>query len=405
MELIGFNLKSRKKILIYFCLTLIFSLLFSNCSKNKSENNPNNLNNQPLNFTSQFSRYSGNPILNPRNMVSPITDTRKIGFLADPCSFWDQEQSVWRIFWTFWDVEADLAGQGQPGIWGATSKDGLNFETLDELALNSLGTFDQESVETCDVIKAPDPNDPSQSIYFMYYSGNSDNGEGLFKMGLALSRDGIHFDPISSSLSPKNQEGLLFTIQDSFAGAGENTPGNFITDPTVVYRNGEFKMWSLCIQQFPAADANGGICYHTSSDGINWTHLGIVNGLDGVGFPIQPTVYFNENSNEYEMLFVGDTPADEGEIHNPLTNLSLRVKGWYGARSTDGFNWQLKSEERLFIENTNLLWENSGVATGADATVKDGNLYFHYPSLTTEGGSVFADILNWPINLATKKLD
>ena len=102
---------------------------------------------------------------------------------------------------------------------------------------------------------------------------------------------------------------------------------------------------------------------------------------------------------------MADSVEDEQQIHT-AGNLGLRVKGWYLASSVDGLNWTSENDDkRVFVENLGLPWEDLGVATGADAEVKEGNLYFFYPSLTSKGGSLFGDIPNWPVNLATKSLN
>ena len=357
-------------------------------------------------FQDSFTRYANNSVINPRDLTSPLSQTKTVGNVADPCSFWDEEKKTWRVFWSLWDINNDLNGLPSTGIFGATSTDGVNFTQLPNLSLEQQGTFDSKTIETCDIVKAPHPT-TGLPVYFMYYSGSVetvDEDLSLYKIGLALSEDGEYFTPLSNSLSPGADPGLLFGVDEGLPGSID-TPGNAITDPTIVYTNNSFYMWTLCLRQVPSNNMAGGICFHTSNDGVNWTHHGLTQGLTSIAFPIQPTVYFNHLKNRFEMLFIADTPEEEQEIHDAGTNLELRVKGWYQAHSDDGLSWTLTSNQRVFSENTNLPWENGGFATGADAEVQGDNLFFYYPSFTTRGGSLLGNILNWPLNLATKKLD
>ncbi len=352
--------------------------------------------------TGFFTRHPGNPVINLRDLTSPTSNTNNMVGTMDPCVLWDESESLWRAYWSFWDVHAEENGLPAAGIYGATSTDGIHFVPLEQLALDQLGSFDSDSTETCDVIKVPDgpgQNTPKGGVYYMYFSGNDDESDGHHKMGLALSLDGEHFAPISAVDSPKGIEGLLFSVDDLLEG--EDLVGNFVTDPTVLLTDEGFSMWSLCVLQIPSP--NGGICYSTSVDGIHWEHHGLVNGLER-GFPIQPTVFYNPQEDRLDMYVVMDTLAEEGLRHDYDTNLDLRVKGFFHATSADGMNWTEVSQERIFEEDLSLTSEDRGLATGADAEVKDGIVYFFYPSFTTLGGSVFGSLLNWPLNLATGQL-
>lgn len=394
-----------KYFFIFGCILPIVATM-NNCSppKSSSPSSPNALEENELVFSSKYQRYKFNPVVNPRDLISPVTQSKKVMHAADPCAFWDEDESLWRVFFSFWDLEAENTGK-LGGLWGATSSDGINFTPPSSLVLNQLGSFDSESTETCDIVKAPDPVHPQSEIYFLYFSGNSisNHDTPYHKIGLATSKDGLVFDPISPSSSPKNEEGLLFTGADVLGGP--EVPGNYITDPTVLFINNKFYMWTLCIKQIPEAEANGGICYHESMDGINWVHHGLTSGLTTIAFPIQPSVYFNHKRNRFEMIVVADTPAEESEIHDVETNLTLRVKGWYQAHSSNGKDWTYTNTDRVFLEDTDILWENGGLATGGDVAVKNDHLYFYYPSFTSEGGSLLGNLLNWPLNLATKKLE
>jgi len=350
---------------------------------------------------SEFERHSFNPIINPRRIVSPLSKTNKIAGTADPCALWDPLTSKWRIFWSVWDVASEERGESATGILGAVSSDGENFVVNKKLSLSVNSSFESGSVETCDVVTTGDDS------YYMYYSASTDtigDPEKTFhKIGLAISKDGVSFKQLSDKKSKDGIKGLLFSAADIFDV--EDVPGNFVTDPTVVVRNDGYHMWTLCVVQVPESKANGGVCYHTSKDGIKWKHHGITKGLNFQNvMPIQPTVFYNKKMSRYDMYFVNDLPSEEKKIHNYSTNLGLRVKGFYHATSKNGFDWKIANDrKRVFSEDNKFFYENSGLATGADAVLKGDIIHFFYPSFTTFGGSIFNDLLNWPLNKASKR--
>lgn len=350
-----------------------------------------------------FVRYTGNPVINPRELKSPTSGTFSVACTADPCALWDERAQKWRVYWTFWDWYAEEHDQMAAGIFGATSADGKNFVPLDTLALEQQGTFDTGSVETCDVVMVDDPENSGSKLYYMYYSASilDDHDEPCFhQVGLAISRDGERFTPLSAERSKDGIPGLLFSVGDVLGGIDDTE--NFIADPTVVVVDGTFHMWTLCVELVP--EPNGGICYHTSHDGISWSHHGVISGLNRA-CAIQPTVFRNPRKDRFEMYVVMDTPEEEAEIHDMATNLELRVSAFYHATSIDGLTWTESSSDPAFFEDTSYQSENRGLATGADAEYKDGVVYLYYPSFTTLGGSGFGTLLNWPLNLATMPLE
>ncbi|MEL6546545.1 MAG: hypothetical protein AAFQ82_18095, partial [Myxococcota bacterium] len=262
---------------------------------------------------SDFVRVGDEPVLNPRSLVAPISGEPSMFALGDPCAVWDSESQLWRVYWSYTDLLSEEAGGIATGIVGATSADGVNFTINPVLSVEPLGTFDTSSVETCDVIIVGEGN---ERTFYMFYSGaqaeNSTDPEAAakYKIALATSTDGVRFTPISASESPVGQEGVLFG-NPKVSGAPD-VFGNFITDPVAVYRDGTFHLWTLCIDQIP--EPFGGICYHTSSDALQWTHHGVVSGLNRA-FAIQPTVYFNPTLERFEMYVEMDTPEEEAQIH------------------------------------------------------------------------------------------
>ena len=113
-------------------------------------------------------------------------------------------------------------------------------------------------------------------------------------------------------------------------------------------------------------------------------------------------MFFNPQDNLFEMYVVMDTPDEEARIHDLEVNLTLRVTGFYHATSPDGHTWTWDPMQ-AFGEDTSLPWEDLGLATAADAELRDDEVFFFYPSLTTAGGSVLPPLANWPLNLAMRR--
>lgn len=354
--------------------------------------------------TLSFVRDLGGPVLNPRTIPSPHSDGNNTLGVFDPCSVWDPDAGVWRVYWSFADQEAEEAGEPATGMMGASAADGRAFVPYAELALEQQGTFDTSSVETCDIVRVPDPDNADQQLFYMFYSGSSvpanEDASSIYRIALAISRDGVRFEPIPTERSRGGVAGVLFGTEEAL-GAPE-IEGNFITDPTVVLVDGTFHMWTFCAVTIP--EPNGGVCYHTSPDGYTWTHRGISTGFTR-GAPIQPTVWYDPIDEEFEMLVILDTPEEEAPIHDFPTNLELRIVGYFHATSQDGLNWEADEERRVFEQDLSLMWEDGGLATGGDVTYRDGSLWFYYPSLTTQGGGYLGGtLLNWPLNLARARV-
>jgi hypothetical protein len=340
------------------------------------------------------------PVLDVRVQPSPSTGRPTMLGAFDPCTVWDPQAQRWRAYFTFADDVAEQSNLPRAGIAAAVSDspDGTSFSVLPELALTQLGTFDSESVETCDVVRVEDDESPTGQRFLMFYSGGRGQTDSNYVIALATSEDGVSFEPLESELARDGEAGVLFGVSEAM-GAPE-VDGNFITDPVVAVREGLFHLWTLCIQQVPKREIGGGICHATSPDAITWTHLGPVEGLDRA-FAIQPTVFFNPELDLFEMYVVMDTPREEALIHNFNVNLALRVSGFYHATSADGMSWEYDPVQ-AFSEDTSLPWEDLGLATAADAEYLDGEVFFFYPSLTTQGGSILGEIANWPLNLALR---
>lgn len=352
--------------------------------------------------TTTWSRYANNLILNPA--LFKFGAAQLPGYnTADPCIMFDKKTNKFHAYFSSVDIGRDVQVTGH-----AESSDGATNWTLKPtfaLDIGAAGSWDRLSIETCSVHSVE--VSPGVFKYFLFYSAtNTDVGSNndLFKIGLAVSDNPDSFTRISAAESPKGIAGLLFDVKDAFR-ANSTVVSGLVTDPDIVYVNGVFKMWFFCAGQNSAgAYIEGGICYATSTDGINWTQLGSLPTLlntSTVGVVAQqPSVIYNDVKKIYEMWLVIDDPA-YANIGIP----GLAVGGYYHATSSDGINWIYDSKTSFdFTWNKSLAYENVGLATGADVLFYNNTYYMYYPSFTTQNVPAgYYQSFTWGLNLATKK--
>ena len=168
------------------------------------------------------------PVLDPRQNDSPITGEPTMLGIFDPCAVWDPRDERWRVYFTFADNVAETSGLARAGLAGAVSSDptGTSFVVNDGLAVEQLGTFDSESVETCDVIV--DPFSETRR-FLLYYSGNRGVTDSDYVVALATSDDGVRFDALAPELARDGEAGVLFGVEEALGGMAAE--GNFVTAP------------------------------------------------------------------------------------------------------------------------------------------------------------------------------
>ncbi len=354
--------------------------------------------------TTTWTRYVNNLVLNPAKLKFGVSQMPMYN-IGDPCVMFDKKTNKFHAYFSSADMGSDIVVMGH-----AESNDGASWTLNQQIALGGggNGTWDMISIETCSVHSVE--TSPGVFKYYMFYSATStDSGPGansdLYEVGLAVSDNPNVFTRISASQSPKGQAGLLFDIKDAFAQVNPAVVSGLVTDPEVIYENGTFKMWMFCAgQNSTGSYIEGGICYATSTNGINWTHKGTLNSLlntSTVGVVAQqPTIIYNDVKKIYEMWLVIDDPA-----YANLGQGGLAVGGYYRATSTDGINWTYASKTSYdFAWNKNVASENIGLVTGPDMLFINNTYYLFYPSFTTQGvPSGYYTPYTWGLNLATKK--
>ncbi len=352
--------------------------------------------------TTTWSRYPNNLIINPAQFKFGAAQLAGYN-TADPCIMFDKKTNKFHAYFSSVDIGRDVQVMGH-----AESADGATGWTVKStfaLDIGPTNSWDQLSIETCSVHSVE--TSPGVFKYYLFYSAtNTDVGTNgdLFKIGLATSDNPDSFTRITATQSPKGLAGQLFDVKDAFA-KNTSVVNGLVTDPDVIYQDGQFKMWFFCAgQNSSGAYIEGGICYATSADGIRWTQQGSLPSLlnsSTVGLVAQqPSVVYNSDKKLYEMWVVIDDPA-YANIGIP----GLATGGYYYASSADGINWTYKSKTAYdFSWNKNVSSENIGLAVGCDVLYMNGFYYMYYPSFTTQNvPSGYYQSFTWGLNLATKK--
>jgi predicted GH43/DUF377 family glycosyl hydrolase len=154
--------------------------------------------------------------------------------------------TIYKMWYSGWDGTTVQIGY-------ALSGDGVTWERQPTpvLTLGAQGSWDDESLTVSSVLYV-------NGVYHMWYSGQ--HNRRFWAIGYATSSDGIHWTkhPQNPVLTPGQTNEW-----DDWAVAGAN----------VSYENGTFKMWYTGIyhEQLDAFNWRNEFGYATSSDGVRWT--------------------------------------------------------------------------------------------------------------------------------------
>jgi len=155
--------------------------------------------------------------------------------------------------------------------------------------------------------------DPFGDGYLMYYTGQWwDHTGGYSKIGLARSKDGIHFERV--------QREPIMVPEADFEGAS-------VMNPFVMYENGRFRMWYAAGETYEP----NVICYAESDDGVHF-----VKHADNPIFTCAP-----ENPYEQNRIGACDILKDEdGYLMFYIGYRDIHTACICAARSKDGItNW------------------------------------------------------------------
>jgi predicted GH43/DUF377 family glycosyl hydrolase len=195
----------------------------------------------------------------------------------------------------------------------AISRDGLHWEMANDgqpvFEPGPPGSFDAKSVSHPFVLRVGDE-------YWMWYGAIDGRfardigfpavgGVRVERIGLAKSKDGIHWNRLPRPVLDNGPAGSMDSIQ--------------ATGMHVIRKNNEFWMW------YGPYDGRHGIALATSSDGVRWTRHNNGRPIEGLVGDAQfaPSVYFD--GKQFFMLYNHDWHGS-----------------WamYAAISNDGIHWQ-----------------------------------------------------------------
>lgn len=207
-------------------------------------------------------------------------------------------------------------------VWGgdthlqySTSVDGVTWSQpvlLPGLGVGASGSFDQTSLFGAAVIYSE-----SLNMYQMWYTGQKLAGFSDFRIGYAISPDGISWTKV-----PGPGTGGSVIDKGMLPGEGEK-----VQQPVVLLEGSVYKMWYHGSD--PPGSNESGIFYAESNDGINWTKLGKVidrgpSGAFDFGGTYPRTII--KSDEEYQLWY--DIDNDQSRIYNTAY-----------ATSADGLNW------------------------------------------------------------------
>lgn len=215
------------------------------------------------------------------------------------------------------------------------------------------GTWDSNSVRDPDIKY-------DNGIFRMYYLGYNGN-DGIFKIGLALSSDGINW--VRSDKNP-----VLSPDGNDPSEIGES-------GPSVIYDEGIYKMWYEAIPQ--EGFGTYVIKYATSSNGINWTKQGRINlpsQIQGNETQADPSVL--KINSEYRMWYT---------VNDGHWKISY-------ATSNDGVNWTPYANNPVISPSQP--WEGGDTAAPS-VQRNETNYEMYYATSGTISFATSTDGINW----------
>ncbi|MFH2019881.1 MAG: DUF2341 domain-containing protein [archaeon] len=284
------------------------------------------LNIQNVSLINNWVKYSSNPVLTA-GANNQWDDTN----VSAP-SIIKAENGTYQMWYTGRD---DLANQFRIGY--ATSSDGKSWTKYPTYVLNkSTGAgFDSDGVMWPSVIKR-------NGTYMMWYTGYDVSATDDYKIGFAVSRDGINWSREATYVL--------------------NTGATWETDsvmyPTVIFENNTYKMWYAGRNVTSLRYKLG---YATSTNGITWAKSSsnpiLANGVSQTWEDTSVMApHVIKDGNTYEMWYIG-------------TNNTYYNVGY--AYSYDGINW-VKATSNPIFNGTAGDWDSR---LGRVSVIKDANKY------------------------------
>lgn len=338
---------------------------------------------------------SPSPSNSPSPTVSPIPI--KKGILSIENNFVLKENNKYKMWFDFRYLEDSTKTNTLKNRIGyLESEDGLKWSSFSEALSEKKDTWFSKSVFSPTVIFDEKQSDP----YLMYFtaidSSTSDDqikrGYG-YSIGLATSKDGLKFTPITQEQSPYSTEGLVLKVdadnqREPFTDTSiDKKEYLHISDPTIIKKDDTYYLWYTNITHKAFSSRfSSTIALATSKDGIKWDKKGTVlvseqswekEYLDpSIG---RPHILYNNANKEFEMFYDALSYSEK---------FKLKVISGVGyATSKDGLNW-LKNTNNLIFKGNKLKGEEFGILPGISVLKEDKNYIIFYSGLNESGSFI-----------------
>jgi hypothetical protein len=340
-------------------------------------------------------RCTKNPLLRAGTSTG---DGRVELSIGDPDVFFDEDEGVWKAWWSTGLAPTFLApeAQIQMGIKYGTSLDGATWSVQAALTIQAepgSNAWDQLKLETPSVVKVP--WNPPERRYLLAYAGTQqtrtvDLGSSpvdlpWYQLGVAFSADGKTFARLPAAESPyanvstgnSSIDGLVLLGKDAFPDLPDVADG-LLADPELVVDGDTihlfFSSMPVNAQMQPLAY---GISHATSKDGIHFT---VQPNNPQVPGAAQPSVVKDPTSGVWELFYVSDTDqekATEPSTFNPFL-------GVFRSISSDLSTWSAKPAQRYLTWDPNAPGEVYGLIAAGDMALRDGIHRYYYPGWSTQ---------------------
>lgn len=267
------------------------------------------------------------------------------------------------------------------------SDDGIKWYNFKEAFNEKSNTWFSKSVFSPTIIFDKKQENP----YLMYFTGldSSSSDEQInrgygYSIGLATSKDGFTFTPISQEKSPYLIEGLVLKSEphNSSEPFTDKTTDKkeflHLSDPSVIKISETYYMWYTNVTHKAFSQRfSSNIALATSNDGIKWTKKG------SVLFPEQnweklflepsigrPHILYDDKEKVFEMFYDALGYSEKSKLKT--------ISGVGYAKSNDAVNW-IKNNNNLIFKSNNKKGEESGIIQGI-SLIKDGDKYLLYYS-------------------------
>ena len=271
-------------------------------------------------FNCSFEKYNGGPVFG----------NRETGTMFDAYIWRDRGR-----------LRMDVSWRPKKSLAVTFSDDGVHWdEPQITLGLEDAKDWEQDLNRDC-VIK-----NPNGSGYLMWYTG-WDPVKGLFKIGFAISDDGIHFR--------RYQDNPVLVPETEFEYKA-------VMNPFVMFEDGKYRMWYAAGETYEP----NVICYAESEDGIHWNK-----------YPQNP-IFKADPSNEYEQERVGAVQLlkeENGYIMFYIGYRDIDTACVCAARSKDGISGWKRIPENPLVTPTEGTWDEHSCYK--PTVIRDENGIYH----------------------------